>query len=674
MTQLVRHSSARSRPGAGILLLSWLCLTALLPPAARAVVSRAEHSRDCVMCHIEWGDDYDRLSALLPPPSHRVLIDGQPARNSSEEMCWSCHDAYVCDDRDSFMKNDPHLSGKALGFKAGDLPLDLDGQVYCGTCHTPHSHTMGRKYEMSPFLRGNYLGSELCLNCHTGHSGGGANHPLHQPLAGGRGAELASGFAPRDRVECLSCHNMHSAHSTRLGSAENQTPLCAACHQPQLGIAATRHATGDGQGESCAGCHDVHAEAGTNLPRGDTVCLRCHSTSPGHGTSGWGHPLGVSPAASAGLPLRQGQVGCASCHDPHRWSATGEADTGQPGSPASSFLRRPDQAEQGLCQGCHPKESAILASDHGQGSPSFTAMAGDSVWRCSSCHDAHGERVLNGVTSGSAQLLALSPATRLCLSCHGESDAGLAGATGVGAFSHPLGLGVGALRPAWLPRNETDLIGCETCHDPHQWSPVGEAWSAGIDGGDQSSFLRSDNHAGALCLDCHTDKTPLLGSLHDRRGQPGASPNACAACHSPHQAATPALLSRAVAGNPAALLAESDWPADSREHNLTNWSPGASGCLACHHDSDSGQRVPGAWFHPSWDKGPLPALVPENHRDLHIDCRSCHDPHQPWRPDDAHGRAQFLTAQSRETLCSTCHGDEALWRYNYYHDPDRRRP
>lgn len=64
----------------------------------------------------------------------------------------------------------------------------------------------------------------------------------------------------------------------------------------------------------------------------------------------------------------------------------------------------------------------------------------------------------------------------------------------------------------------------------------------------------------------------------------------------------------------------------------------------------------------------------EHHRDLRIDCRSCHDPHRPWRPDGDHPRVQFLTAQSHETLCSTCHGDEALWRYNYYHNPDRRVP
>lgn len=645
--------------------------TFLVWQRADAVVTRAEHSRDCVMCHIEWGDDYDKLVPMLPPPSHRVMIDGQPARNSSEEMCWSCHDAYVCDDRDSFMEMDPHMVKRPLGAKAGKLPLDLDGKVYCGTCHTPHSHTMGRKFEMSPFLRGEYLGSELCLNCHADHTGGAANHPLHQPLGKGRGSALASFSTPKDRVECLSCHDMHKSHSTRLTTDMNQTPLCSACHENQTTVTDTRHGrlTQNNPKGTCAGCHSTHASAKLPQVRGDEACLRCHTQVPGHGASGWAHPLGISPESSAGLPLRQGEVACASCHDPHRWSPLGEADEGQDATPASSFLRRADQQEGGLCQSCHPRQAAILQSGHGASTP-FASMAKADVWRCSNCHDAHGADLLQPVAEGDN---ALTPATRLCLTCHGEGVQGHVAT--VGHFSHPVGEGYGALRPSWLPRRAGDVVGCESCHDPHQWSPAGEAWALGIAGDEGSSFLRADNSQGGLCMDCHEDQSQVLGSVHDRRAQPGASTNACASCHSPHQAATEALLSARVAGPELQhLLPEADWPQESREHNFANWSAGAIGCLACHHDRDQGQRVPEAWVHPSWETGPLPEKVAEKHRQLHIDCRSCHNPHKPWRQESGDARVQFLTAESSETLCSTCHGDEALWRYNYYHSPERRRP
>jgi len=649
------------------LLLGGIVLM-LAPRKANPVVSRAEHSRECVVCHIEWGDDYHKLQALLPPPSHRVLIDGLPARNSTEEMCWSCHDGYVADHRSSFLEDDPHLRALPAGFDTGKLPLDLDGRVYCGTCHTPHSHTMGRKYELSPFLRGEFLGSELCLNCHQDHQGAG-HHPLHEALAGGRGKELASVFAPGDRVECLSCHDMHKAHSVKLAEGRDLTPLCASCHEGERAVVETRHAGFRSAQGSCMTCHDVHGgPAAAQALQGDAACLRCHTAAQGHG-GGWGHPLGVPPAASGGLPLHQGEVGCASCHDPHRWSADGGHDTREPGTAATSFLRRADHAEGGLCQSCHPSQASILESSHGATSPAFLGRDGSSVWRCSSCHDAHGAGVLPTLDGAAG----LSPATRLCLTCHGEGVHGAAST--VGAFSHPVGAGMGPIRPSWLPRGSGDTIGCESCHDPHQWSPAGERWIAGVPGGDRSSFLRQDNHDASLCLDCHSDKSSLLGSLHDATRRPEGGTNACAACHTPHRAATSALLSQAVAGEGLdGLLATSDWPADSPEHQRDNWSPGALGCLACHHDADSGQRVPEAWFHPTWESGPLPEAVVEHHRDLRIDCRSCHDPHRPWSPEGGHARVQFLTAQSHETLCSTCHGAEALWRYNYYHNPDRRTP
>lgn len=659
-----------------VLLLALLCASS----NSLAVVSRAEHLRQCIICHINWGDDFDRLEPFLPPLKNPVILDGEPARNSSEEMCWSCHDGYVKDSRTVFRPGDIHLRKLPKGFSTGSLPLDLNGDVYCGTCHTPHTHKMGRKYELSPFIRDGILASELCLNCHADHAGNAGNHPIHAQLKDGRGASLTNSFTPRDRVECLSCHKMHSAHPTRNTEGKDRGRLCAACHEPQQEVLSTRHSLSSGkpgEHDACSTCHAPHANASPDS-RGNALCQRCHAAPQSHSEDAahaWGHPLGAVPEGSGDLPLRQGHVACITCHDPHRWSVGGETDAGQPGTPGTSFLRRMDQAEEGLCLSCHPGQASILASDHGADEPLFISLSGQSVWRCSSCHDAHGRDVLATSPDGPAEAGLLSPATRLCLRCHEDAAANTPGLSSVGEFSHPVGRGIGALRPSWLPRLADERIGCETCHDPHQWSPVGAAWARGMNGDDASSFLRAGNHDGALCMDCHTNQGSILGSMHDRRGMPGESPNPCAACHSPHQAATPALLSSAVAGsNLGHLMPESDWAEGSRERQPDNWTTGAIGCLACHHDSGVGQRVPKAWFHPAWEKGPLPSIVPEERRYLHVDCRTCHNPHQPWREGREHGRVQFLTAESSETLCATCHGDEALWRFNYFHNPDRRRP
>lgn len=676
-SSLSRAAAASRRQ---VLALAVLLSTLGLAPAGHAVVSRSEHLRLCLICHINWGDDFKLIEPLLPPLKHPVLLDGEPAYNSSEAMCYSCHDGYVQDSRAKFGVDDPHLKKLPAGFSTGHLPLDQNGEMYCGTCHTPHTHKMGRKYSFTPFIRDGILASELCLNCHGDHTGSAGNHPLHRPLSGGRGAELANSFTPRDRVECLSCHKMHSAHPTRLTQGENRSQLCAACHTPQQDVLATRHNLSSSQPEArdaCSVCHAPHPVKGQPAVRDGAICQRCHSAPLGHAEDpgrAWGHPLGAVPAASAGLPLNQGQMSCLTCHDPHRWASDGSGDPGGRGDGASCFLRRPDQAEGGLCLGCHPQQAAILQSDHGAGEAAFVSLSEGAVWRCTSCHDAHGAGVMQDAPASSPALAVLSPATRLCLRCHQDGGPG-AVATNIGRFSHPLGMGIGAMRASWLPGDVDKPVGCETCHNPHQWSVTGEAWAAGGNGGAASSFLRADNREGALCMDCHENKATVLGSLHDQRNRPGASADACAACHSPHQAATSALLSARVAGtNLDHLLPESDWAVGSREHQPANWTEGAIGCLACHHSKEAGQRVPEAWVHPTWKSDAPPEMVPDRLKDLHIDCRTCHDPHVPWRPGHERARVEFLSAASSETLCSTCHGDEAIWRYNYFHNPLRRKP
>ncbi len=68
----------------------------------------------------------------------------------------------------------------------------------------------------------------------------------------------------------------------------------------------------------------------------------------------------------------------------------------------------------------------------------------------------------------------------------------------------------------------------------------------------------------------------------------------------------------------------------------------------------------------------------------HIDCFTCHDPHR-WshRVDLAHpdpgtnvegdDLSSFLRNPSEQTLCADCHGQATLWKYNYFHDPNKRK-
>lgn len=55
-----------------------------------------------------------------------------------------------------------------------------------------------------------------------------------------------------------------------------------------------------------------------------------------------------------------------------------------------------------------------------------------------------------------------------------------------------------------------------------------------------------------------------------------------------------------------------------------------------------------------------------------VDCTSCHDPHHAHVDDSADGAETFLRQASTETSCADCHQEKALWKYRYYHNPDKR--
>lgn len=691
-----------SHPGTPVVWAVLLLLGWMAAERAEAVVRRDERSKECVICHITWGDDYRDLENLLPPTRYDVTIDGFIARNSSEEMCFSCHDGYVADDRAVFaaLAADPHLKVWETPPDSLALRLDRRGEIYCGTCHTPHEHRMGRKYEFIPFLKRSIDRSQLCLECHQDHAESNS-HPLHAELvgAGVPGAPEATA----GRVECLSCHRVHSAEHLRLPPRQPVSALCSSCHQPQMSVAGSAHdltRSAEAPKDVCLACHDLHGARGATLwaraphegelaAGEDGRCLDCHregGAAGEHLPDGWGHPLGrPAPEAAQGLlPLPDGGVSCTTCHDPHRGPEPAAGPAGETVAGTEAFLRLGGAGDTGLCVLCHDRQAWMVASDHGPVEPAFAASAeaagvessalrpGNADWACAICHRTHGSQPFTLTTVG-----APTTDSGLCLGCHGAEPLtgmpeGLDPPTPTGRHSHPLGVVVaghleglpvqGADPRLPLPA-EGGALGCATCHDPHAWSPSGELWSRGKDGDEGSSFLRMDNRDGTLCLRCHEDRGLVAFGPHAVAGQPGAS--LCAACHAPHDAALKGLVRKDVAVlDPEPLIEHSPWPGDAFASRLDSWNEDARACLGCHHSPEEGQRAPKAWGHP-----PVPVSVPPDpvqaaQRPERIGCFACHDPHL-----DSEG---LLARESRRTVCAECHGATALWKYRFYHDPVRR--
>jgi predicted CXXCH cytochrome family protein len=198
----------------------------------------------------------------------------------------------------------------------------------------------------------------------------------------------------------------------------------------------------------------------------------------------------------------------------------------------------------------------------------------DAIY-CEQCHISHkslGDILINATDS-------------LCLSCH--TPGGWAGMTkilssadkaqpGTSGTSHAWDVpAVNSDRGAALPASQTLLdhltadnrVTCATCHDPHSNT--------------NSPFLRLDNSANALCLDCHAARD--VSSVRTYTGSELSHPIGVA------------LPATSDYHDPPLDTDGSAQPSDGNTTNDFNLLSGTTiGCTSCHGvhytDSDSGTQ------------------------------------------------------------------------------------
>ena len=151
-------------------------------------------NRECSTCHIMWLTEFrrDDVTPLIPYEPRPTVSSGQQDVVSTERMCFSCHDGFVLDSRMLWAERGhahpvgvvptdevviPTSRGKDV------FPLNDDGRLYCGSCHTAHG-VEWRKGEATLFLRMKNVDSSLCIACHLERSTGAdeGNHPIHRDL------------------------------------------------------------------------------------------------------------------------------------------------------------------------------------------------------------------------------------------------------------------------------------------------------------------------------------------------------------------------------------------------------------------------------------------------------------------------------------------------------------
>ena len=623
--------------------------------------------RECAICHIMWLNEFQQedTTPLVPYDPKPIVDTGKQDVVSTERMCFSCHDGFIMDSRFAWVRKKyfhpvgveptekvqiPTREGRRI------FPLNNDGKIYCGTCHSAHGVSWKQK-ESPVFMRAKNIESSICLACHLERSTGPkeGNHPVYQPIEKIEKELIDFGakFGVKDgraTVICQSCHRVHGARDKKALMTPNEnSALCGHCH-------IDRYAK-DRAEAGVMGTHPVNVKS-DRVKVADEVL------------------------ESGGKLGAKGEIICQTCHTPHYAKYD-----------ASILVKR--NSKSALCKTCHDDKKMVANTKHdlSLASGDLENIRGQSVKEagtCSACHVPHGGNSLKmwarPLSKGKDKL------AELCFSCH--SDGKVAAKKQVGNESHPVGRKLSSLgHKVDLPGYTKDgvqskgggRVTCASCHNPHQWNPNDptEGSKPGDPGDASNRFLRVANDTGdsPLCQKCHSDKAAVIGTKHDGANMDeGASGNGvCGTCHNVHKGKGPRMWAREPKAGVDAV---------------------SSLCQSCHNEKGLGKEklvgnethpvaapiknlgiklLNGEWVVPT-EKNPtkrkmkaLPLFDGEGERakkgDLNVTCATCHDPHL-WSSDknlmnkdpmeEGNGKTSFLRIANRSDgeLCANCHVDK----------------
>jgi DmsE family decaheme c-type cytochrome len=235
------------------------------------------------------------------------------------------------------------------------LPPGYVGAETCRGCHQEawerFSHTrMGRLFLKQPRDSREQL---ACENCH----GPGQ---AHVDAGGGKGKGNLITFAKNDphpveqrnRV-CLDCHTKGARLFWEGSAHEARNVACTSCHTLMDNVSPRNALSKVSDLETCGTCH---------------LKQRAQQMRSFH------------------MPLREGKMGCTSCHNPH-------------GTVTPALLR--EQSLNDNCYRCHTEKRGPFLWSHAP-----------VVESCANCHDPHG-------SNHESMLKMAKP--RLCQSCHIEA-------------------------------------------------------------------------------------------------------------------------------------------------------------------------------------------------------------------------------------------------------------
>jgi predicted CXXCH cytochrome family protein len=712
-------------------------------------------SKECLLCHVLWFDVFKTdQKTLLKHKDSSIVIAGSIGLASSREMCESCHDGYLVDSRVKIVKGNPHHQLKkppdSLQLPKG-FRLDMNNEIYCGTCHTLHDIRGGETVGSTPFLRLDNERSQMCMACHLNKTNRQdiANHPVLKQVKDISILERLPQklkFGPKREIICQSCHNAHG--NKALVAPSNNSTLCLICHQIKKTLIDSKHdlrltlpeavnikQQNSSRSGPCGACHIPHNAGNRRLwarklapgNPAKQMCLSCHGEKSGYQTTHIGehsHPMDIEPDSKipdAGrLPLyspslaknSKGRIQCFTCHAVHQWDPNNADNRGAQnveGDASNSFLRIANRPASDLCIACHGDKKQLVTSDHNlavtapkeENLQKLTAAASGPCGSCHVPHNASGRRLWGKRLSADRDFV-----SQLCIGCHSKD--GAAKTKLIHDNNHPVDVvfqmlnidATGKKEAFLLPLYDGDgdkkagmKIVCLTCHEPHTWDPKNTGpllnyTFKNMEGDTTNSFLRKANFpAPDLCKICHPAEAMVEGTAHDLiitatksenlLGQTVAMSGQCGACHLVHNSP-----------NKLKLWARPFGPISKKESIMNAL------CTSCHSKGkNAAKKIPPIAIHPqkklinnimriNKDNKNYTLIFDENGKEINVgnlSCPSCHNAHQ-WNPENRIAKddperkltGKFLRTLSYKMVCMDCHGLDALLRYEYFHDPDKR--
>jgi len=682
-----RGTTTRSILYLGVLLVVWL----YYPDIAHAA-REVSNKRECATCHIMWLNEFKRsdVTPLVPYEPNPIVDTGKQDVASTERMCFSCHDGFVLDSR--FMWRDkkhnhpvgikPSKKVKIPTSKGKNIfPLNRDGKMYCGTCHSAHGVDWNEK--KSPiFLRVKNINSSLCLACHLSKSTGPkeGNHPVSKRVEK-RPAKLVHAgalFGAKNQVVCQSCHRAHGGKQKKmLVVANKDSALCRTCHIDKRSIVHSKHDMAlmapesrniykqtTAEGGTCSACHVPHNASGANLwaraklpnekelDPASALCLGCHNkdgVAKDKVPSQHSHPLGKSVNK---LGIQTGKT---------TWLIAG---SGKDSSIDANTKTAPKLI------------SLPLYGKHGH----RDSLKGKIS--CPTCHDPHNWSVrekispevdpksLEGDGNSSFLRVAQGKNSQLCLNCHIKKRAILASRHNAENLSKKDKNGEPAETtttdnagdPTHAHHKETGV--CASCHSVHY---AKGPYLRGREKGPGSLAIET------WCRDCHRrDGLAMDKSIGEHNHPLGKRPDKlvsdsklpffdhngvrskkgtmdCATCHDPHR------------WSPGANLRNTDVTEETEGDASTSFlRVSASGnselCAQCHQnnalvkgtDHDMNVTAPDA-------KNAAGQTVASSGI-----CGQCHAVHDPVMVSNLWGREPFKSGDILEQQCRSCHSKTGI--------------